>query len=90
MQGWQRQLRAEHSASVVQAADEYYLIAGARITAAWYDGFNQYENGIGMTRTLLDDWRAARAVCVGPPAIARPPPSVATMTVGCSARSAPT
>ncbi len=59
--GWQRRLRARHGASIVQVADEYYLTAGARIPAAdWYDGFPQYENGIGMTRTLLDDWHRTR------------------------------
>lgn len=59
---WQRRFRAEHGTSIVHAADEYYLIAGARIPAAGrYDGFPQYENGIGMTRSLLDDWRAVRA-----------------------------
>lgn len=59
---WQRALRAEHGATVAYLADEYYLIAGLPVPgAAAYDGFPQYENGIGMTRTLLDDWRRTRA-----------------------------
>lgn len=59
--GWQRRFRAEHGASIVQAADEFLLIGGSRIPAAGrYDGFPQYENGIGMTRALLDDWHATR------------------------------
>jgi putative radical SAM enzyme (TIGR03279 family) len=58
---WQRRLHAAHGAAVVHAADEFYLTAGARIPAArWYDGFPQYENGIGMTRALIDDWRRLR------------------------------
>jgi len=61
VRGWQRRLRAEHGASIVHPADEYYLAAGARIPgAAVYDDFPQYENGIGMTRALLDDWHETR------------------------------
>lgn len=58
---WQRRFLAEHGAAIVHAADEYYLLAGARVPAAvHYDGFPQYENGIGMTRALIDDWRRTR------------------------------
>lgn len=58
---WQQRLRAEHGESIVHPADEYYLTAGARIpSAAIYDDFPQFENGIGMTRLLLDDWRQTR------------------------------
>ena len=62
VQGWQKRLRAEHGATIVHAADEYLLTARARIpAAAWYDDFPQFENGIGMTRLLLDDWRDLKA-----------------------------
>lgn len=58
---WQRLARAERSDSVVFPSDEFYLTAGAQIPSAKrYDGFPQWENGIGMTRTLLDDWTRAR------------------------------
>ncbi len=58
---WQRRFLAEHGAAIVHAADEYLLLAGARVPAAvHYDGFPQYENGIGMTRVLIDDWRRTR------------------------------
>ena len=33
---------------------------GAPSGALRYDGFVQLENGIGMVRSLLDDWRKAR------------------------------
>ncbi len=57
----QRACEAAHGRSVVQCADEYYLAAGLPPPAARrYDGFPQYENGIGMTRWLLDDWRRLR------------------------------
>ena len=58
---WQRLARTERSASVVFPSDEFYLTANAQIPAARrYDGFPQWENGIGMTRTLIDDWRKTR------------------------------
>ena len=58
---WQRRARDGRGASIVFPTDELYLTAGARIpVAARYDGFPQWENGVGMVRTLLDDWRRAR------------------------------
>ena len=58
---FQRACEAAHGASVVQCADEYYLAAGRPVPAARrYDGFPQYENGIGMVRTLLGDWTRLR------------------------------
>ena len=58
---YQRACEAAHGRGVVQCADEYYLAAGRPPPAARrYDGFPQYENGIGMTRWLLDDWRRLR------------------------------
>ena len=58
---WQRCARDDRDATVVFPSDEFYLSAGARIPAApRYDGFPQWENGIGMVRTLLDDWRSLR------------------------------
>jgi putative radical SAM enzyme (TIGR03279 family) len=58
---WQRQARSQRGRSVVFPSDEFYLTAGAQIPSARrYDGFPQWENGIGMTRTLVDDWRKTR------------------------------
>ena len=57
---YQRAFRKQHGHTLVYLADEYYLIAGIEPPgAAHYDGFAQYENGIGMTRSLIDDWRKA-------------------------------
>ena len=54
---WQGALRKRNGASIVQCADEYYLAAGLPVPpATHYDGFPQYENGIGMVRTMLNDW----------------------------------
>ncbi len=54
---FQKEFRARFGATIVQCSDEFYVTAGMPIpgTAA-YDGFPQYENGIGMVRTMLDDW----------------------------------
>ena len=58
---WQRIARAERGATTVFPSDEFYLAAAARIPSAnRYDGFPQWENGIGMVRTLIDDWRRLR------------------------------
>ncbi len=70
---WQRAFRRATGASIVYIADEYYLTAGVPVPgAALYDGFEQYENGIGMTRRLIDDcrrslrWLARRGVRFAP------------------------
>src|SRR4029079_15274408 len=55
---YQRRFRKTYGKTLVYLADEYYIAAGVDPPAASrYDGFAQYENGIGMTRWLLDDWR---------------------------------
>ena len=39
-----------------QMSDEFYLDAGVEVPeAAWYDGYPQYYDGIGMIRSYLDD-----------------------------------
>ncbi len=58
---WQRRFRAEHGRTGIYLADEYYLAAGVEPPAAsLYDGFPQFENGIGMARSLIEDWRRLR------------------------------
>ena len=82
----QRAFRRQHGATLLHLADEYYLIAGPPVPgAAAYDGFPQYENGIGMTRTLLDDWRRTRA------SLRRRRPSLPRLrlAVGCGTLAAP-
>lgn len=82
----QRAFRREHGATLLYLADEYYLIAGMPTPgAASYDGFQQYENGIGMTRTFLDDWRRTKTW------LRRHQPSLpdARLAVGCATLAAP-
>jgi putative radical SAM enzyme (TIGR03279 family) len=58
---YQQRFRKRYGKSLVYLADEYYLMAGDEPPrAAHYDGFAQFENGIGMARSLLDDWRKLR------------------------------
>ncbi|MBI2723821.1 MAG: DUF512 domain-containing protein [Chloroflexi bacterium] len=54
----QRRFRRLFGATFVHLADEYYIAAGQPLPPARrYDGFAQYENGIGMARSLIDDWK---------------------------------
>ena len=63
---WQREFRRRLGVTLVYLADEFYLAAGARLPAASrYDGYPQYENGIGMTRALIEDWRRLRRRLAG-------------------------
>ncbi len=54
---WQRQFRAERGENFLYLGDEFYLMVGDSVPASRnYDGFPQLEDGIGITRTFLDDW----------------------------------
>ena len=58
---FQREFRKRFGATIVQCSDEFYVTAGAAIPGRIaYDGFPQYENGIGMVRTMLEDWNRAK------------------------------
>lgn len=57
---WQRSFLGDLGRRMVFAADEFYLHAGAPLPPAEeYEGFPQYENGIGMARSLIDEARTA-------------------------------
>ena len=59
---WQRRAIDERGTRSVFASDEFLLRAGARIPSAKaYADFPQWENGVGMVRSLLDDWRRMKA-----------------------------
>lgn len=58
---WQREFRRLYDNSVVYASDEFYLLCDEPVpSAASYDDYPQFENGIGMVRDLIDDWRRLR------------------------------
>ena len=51
-----RRFKAEHETSLVFAADEFYINAGRAIPPAeYYEDYPQYENGVGMLASLLDE-----------------------------------
>jgi putative radical SAM enzyme (TIGR03279 family) len=70
---YRRRCRRDFGRSWLYPSDELYLMGGARVPAGHtYDGYDQYQNGVGMVRSLLDDfarlrrrksdWRATRRV----------------------------
>ena len=53
---WQEASRERDGVTWVHLADEFYLNAGAEVPPdAAYDGYPQYENGIGMVRSFSDE-----------------------------------
>lgn len=57
----QRDARSRFGKTVVHCSDEFYVTAGERVPgAAAYDGYPQYENGIGMVRVMLQDWQGTK------------------------------
>lgn len=63
IRAWQAVMRVERGETWVQAADEVYLAAGTPLPP-WgeYDGFPQYDNGIGLARAFIDEVRDALRV----------------------------
>lgn len=59
---WQRDFRRRLGRDFVYLSDEFYLLAGEPFPPAHrYDGFRQLQNGVGLTRLLLEEWKRARA-----------------------------
>ena len=57
---WQERLYPEYGLHFIHASDEFYLLAGRDIPEAdRYDGYLQLENGVGMLRSLTDDFEEA-------------------------------
>jgi putative radical SAM enzyme (TIGR03279 family) len=56
-----REFRRTLGRSLIFPADELFLLAGRRLPGtAFYEGFPQIQNGVGLTRVMLADWRRAR------------------------------
>ncbi len=56
LEAYRRQYKREFGVFFVQPSDEWYLLAGQDFPAAdAYEGYPQYENGVGMCRSLIDD-----------------------------------
>ncbi|MCR5030845.1 MAG: DUF512 domain-containing protein, partial [Selenomonadaceae bacterium] len=59
---WQKKSRAESGENFVYLADEFYLMAGEPIPEEdEYDGFPQLDNGIGLARSFISEWKEAAA-----------------------------
>jgi putative radical SAM enzyme (TIGR03279 family) len=71
MGAWQKRLLPEIGTRFVFPSDELFLLAGRKVPGdAYYEGFPQEENGVGMTRRFLAEWaRTARRL---PETLARP------------------
>src|SRR5215813_9903399 len=65
----QKKLKSELGTPFAYLGDEIYIMAGAKIPpASHYAEFPQMENGVGMVRTFLTQWKAAmRSWRGGPP-----------------------
>lgn len=58
---WGGKLRRSRGARMVYVADELRIKAGLGIPrAGYYEGYPQIENGIGLVRSLLDEWSQAK------------------------------
>ena len=56
---WQDKCRGETETNFVYLADEFYLAAGHPIPDyERYDDFPQLENGVGLVRSFLDEWKS--------------------------------
>ena len=64
---YRRAFKKQYGVPIVFPSDEYYLIAGeAPPSVQAYDGYPQYENGVGMVRSQLEDWRRLRKRLAAP------------------------
>jgi len=59
---WQKEFRKKIRRAFVYPSDEFYLLAGRALPpGAAYDGFPQIENGVGLVRSFLADFRRQSA-----------------------------
>ena len=59
---WQKEFRKRTGRSFVYPSDEFYIVAGRTIPpGSAYDGFPQIENGVGLVRTFLSQFRRQSA-----------------------------
>jgi putative radical SAM enzyme (TIGR03279 family) len=55
---WQSRFRKETGRAFVYASDEFYIVAGRSLPpSAAYDGYPQAENGVGLVRSFLTEFR---------------------------------
>lgn len=55
---WQKKIQAEEGRTFIYLGDEFYFLAGRPVPPTeFYDGFPQLDNGIGLTRSFINDWQ---------------------------------
>ena len=55
---WQKHFKRELGTPFVYLSDEFYLLCGREVPGrAHYEDFDQIENGVGLVRRFLDDWK---------------------------------
>ncbi|SHL03369.1 putative radical SAM enzyme, TIGR03279 family [Selenomonas ruminantium] len=56
---WQKKFQQEEGRTFLYLGDEFYFLAGREVpTTDFYDGFPQLDNGIGLTRSFINDWES--------------------------------
>lgn len=64
IEGYQRKCYEEYGLHFIHASDEWYILAGREMPEAdRYDGYLQYENGVGMIRLMNDEFDEAFMDC---------------------------
>ena len=57
IESWQKKIYPEYGLHFIHASDEWYILAEREMPEeARYDGYLQLENGVGMTRLLLEEF----------------------------------
>ena len=55
---WQEKMRKQIGKNFIYLSDEFYLLAGEPLPKAEeYDGFPQLDNGRGLTRNFIEQWK---------------------------------
>ena len=58
---WQEKMRKQTGKNFIYLSDEFYLLAGEPLPKAEeYDGFPQLDNGIGLTRNFIEQWKETK------------------------------
>jgi len=58
VEGWQRRSKKECGRRFIYPSDEFYIVAGRDIPGpSYYDGFPQTENGVGIVRSFIMDFK---------------------------------
>lgn len=58
VEAWQQRFKKELGRRFIYPSDEFYIVAGRRIPGpSFYDGFPQTENGVGIVRSFIMDFK---------------------------------